>query len=215
MLRFVWNDAATVTYRSLYGLWPNDLSGSDWITPSGTQQAISTTSGHIQYEVKIDLNADILHTTQTSTIGLCCFVYDNGAYKFDALKPFETEYLSPLVQGYLWSYGPFTYMDFSLNPSTAVDEVTDELPSKFLLSQNYPNPFNPFTRFEFQLPTSGWVTLKIYDLLGKEVATVLNEELQTGSYQYLWDAGKLASGVYIYRLTAGSYHAVKKMILLE
>jgi photosystem II stability/assembly factor-like uncharacterized protein len=88
-------------------------------------------------------------------------------------------------------------------------------PNDFLLSQNYPNPFNPATTINYQLPQPGFATLKIYDVLGKEVATLVNEEQASGRYSVNFNAGGLASGVYIYRLTAGKYSASRKLILLK
>ena len=95
-------------------------------------------------------------------------------------------------------------------------EVKDTfLPSNYTLKQNYPNPFNPVTNIQFLLPTSEFVTLKIYNLLGQEVATVVYEKLTAGEYRYDWDAGRLASGVYLYRIQAGDYVKTKKMILIK
>jgi len=85
----------------------------------------------------------------------------------------------------------------------------------FRLSQNYPNPFNPSTRIEYALSSQQFVTLKIYDLLGREVATLVNEEKQAGDHQVVFDASRLSSGVYMYRLTAGSFSASNKMIVMK
>ena len=89
------------------------------------------------------------------------------------------------------------------------------MPNENSLLQNYPNPFNPVTNFKFQIVKPGLVTLKIYDMLGKEVSTIVNEELKAGYYSYKWDASKLASGIYFYRITAGSYTEVKKMLMIK
>ena len=112
MLRFTYNGGATANYSSFYGYWPNNSSSSSWITPSGTQQAISKSSGHMQYEVAIDLNSNILKASPGDVIGMCCFVYDNGTSKFDGLKPSQTESLSPLVEGYLWRLWTFCLYGF-------------------------------------------------------------------------------------------------------
>lgn len=92
---------------------------------------------------------------------------------------------------------------------------TDEIPGVFALEQNYPNPFNPSTTIKFSIPQASEVTLKVYDQLGREVATLLNESKPTGSYEVTWNAGNLASGVYYYRMTAGSFNDVKKLLLLK
>ena len=89
------------------------------------------------------------------------------------------------------------------------------IPTVFSLSQNYPNPFNPTTTIQFGIPKEVKVTLKIYDAIGSEVATIVNEKLEPGYYQYQWNASTYASGVYFYRLTAESFVSTKKLILIK
>jgi hypothetical protein len=100
------------------------------------------------------------------------------------------------------------------NPLTAVTE-NGLLPNTFYLYQNYPNPFNPSTTIEFALPKSAFVTLQVYDLLGSQVAELVNEKLSAGTYTRQWDARGLASGVYFYRLSAGGFSQTKKLILVR
>jgi len=96
-------------------------------------------------------------------------------------------------------------------------QQTDEIspPDGFVLSQNYPNPFNPSTTIRFQVPNSSFVNLKVYDILGNEVATLVNEEKQARGYEVNFNASKLSSGIYFYRIKAGSFVETKKMILLR
>ncbi len=89
------------------------------------------------------------------------------------------------------------------------------LPTEFSLSQNYPNPFNPSTNINFSIPEASFVNLKIFDVLGKEVAILVNERLNAGNYNYNFNANGLPSGVYFYRLRAGSFVSTKKMILMR
>lgn len=91
----------------------------------------------------------------------------------------------------------------------------NDVPRAFALLQNYPNPFNPSTRIPFSIRAVGNVTLKVYDILGREVRTLVNENLQAGSYEVTFNAEGLASGVYLYRLQGGSYSETKKLILLR
>jgi hypothetical protein len=88
-------------------------------------------------------------------------------------------------------------------------------PSNFELSQNYPNPFNPSTIINYSVKQRSFITLKIYDALGKEVVTLVNGEREQGSYQVNFNARNLSNGIYFYRLTAGNFTDVKKMILLK
>jgi hypothetical protein len=88
-------------------------------------------------------------------------------------------------------------------------------PSSFTLSQNYPNPFNPSTKIKYSIPQSSKVVVKVFDMLGKEVTTLVNEEKQAGTYELTWNAQDMPSGVYTYSIKAGSYTAVKKMVLIK
>ncbi|MBI5731171.1 MAG: T9SS type A sorting domain-containing protein, partial [Ignavibacteriales bacterium] len=91
----------------------------------------------------------------------------------------------------------------------------NELPLSFELEQNYPNPFNPSTVISWQLAVGSDVTLKVYDTLGKEVATLVDGKMAAGNHKIEFNASKLASGVYIYKLTAGNYNQSRKMVLIK
>jgi hypothetical protein len=111
------------------------------------------------------------------------------------------------------------------NTPVSASEKSNEIPSNFSLSQNYPNPFNPSTTISWQLAVGSHVSLKVYDVLGNEVATLVNEEKSAGEYQVEFDGSKLsgrvsakgeyASGVYFYKLQTSNFSAIKKMILLR
>ena len=98
---------------------------------------------------------------------------------------------------------------------TGIEKIPNELPKTYSLSQNYPNPFNPSTKIRFEIPVEGKVTIKIYDILGREVSTLLNENKPAGSFEVEWNAKNYASGVYIYRLTSRKTFLVKKMMLVK
>jgi len=118
-------------------------------------------------------------------------------------------------------------IDGSFEYSDAIKiEVNISLPTDYCLSQNYPNPFNPTTVIKYQIPNnknqtntnsqnSNIVTLKVYNILGNEIATLVNEDKQPGVYEVQFDAGKLTSGVYYYQLITDNYFAVKRMILIK
>ncbi|MGD8306272.1 MAG: T9SS type A sorting domain-containing protein, partial [Ignavibacteria bacterium] len=102
--------------------------------------------------------------------------------------------------------GSFEYSDI-----VEVELVTEE----YALSQNYPNPFNPVTFVQFELPAETEVSLIIYDMLGQEVVTLVNGKMSAGIHTINFNARNLPSGTYVYRLTAGSFSDIKKMILLK
>ena len=96
-----------------------------------------------------------------------------------------------------------------------INTISSETPSQFSLSQNYPNPFNPTTNFEFSIPQAEFVNLTIYDAVGRIVETLHNGELKSGIYKANWNASNFPSGVYFYRLSAGSFTGTKKMVLIK
>ncbi len=132
------------------------------------------------------------------------------------------------VRGYYNSTDPYVIGDYQdpyyiavygqmmakLNQDPLVQEIADELPTEYSIS-NYPNPFNPTTTIKYQLPEAGTVTIKVYDILGKEVAELVNETKAAGYYEVNFDASKLTSGVYIYTIRANKYFESKKMVLTK
>ncbi len=102
------------------------------------------------------------------------------------------------------------------NAATSVEEKGKNVsPTEFVLSQNYPNPFNPSTKISWQSPVAGHQILKVYDVLGNEIATLVDEYKSAGIYEVSFDASRLSSGIYFYKLLAGNYVETKKMILLK
>lgn len=93
--------------------------------------------------------------------------------------------------------------------------ISLSIPKIISLYQNYPNPFNPSTTIEFFLPKTEYVEIKVYNILGKEVATIVSKKLNQGNHTYQFDGKNLASGVYYYRIQSGEFHQVKKMIHLK
>ncbi len=119
--------------------------------------------------------------------------------------------------GYLAVYNPD-----GINGLTDINFSKDNLPKDFYLSQNYPNPFNPTTTIQYSLPNVGQlaklsytVTLKVYEVLGRKVATLANKKQSPGNYEVTFNASSLPSGIYFYKLTAGNFTNVKKMILMK
>ncbi len=102
---------------------------------------------------------------------------------------------------------PDSVVNGIINPNISLPENT--------LSQNYPNPFNPITKIEYSLPKNSFVTIKIYDIMGREITTLVNETKPSGRYSIEFNGSKLASGIYFYRMQAGYFNSVKKMILIK
>jgi hypothetical protein len=98
---------------------------------------------------------------------------------------------------------------------TGLESLSNEVPKEYKLHQNYPNPFNPATKIKFQLKDAGAVNLTIYDMLGRELELLVNEELKPGTYEVNWKAANLPSGVYFYRLQTEKYNETLKMILIK
>jgi hypothetical protein len=105
------------------------------------------------------------------------------------------------------SDGSFSY--------SQVISVVLGVPDQFVLNQNYPNPFNPSTIISWQMPIRSHVTIKLYDMLGSEVTTLINEEKEAGYYNIEFNANELASGIYFYNISAGIFNSTKKMVLVR
>jgi hypothetical protein len=110
-------------------------------------------------------------------------------------------------------------IDDTLQLKNQITNIEDRgnlyIPKEYKLEQNYPNPFNPSTTIKYSLPKESLVTLKIYNLLGEEVATLINTEQTIGIYEIDFDASNLSSGIYLYRIQAGDFVEMKKMILMK
>jgi hypothetical protein len=104
---------------------------------------------------------------------------------------------------------------FTINSVLSIAVNSAVQPKNYLLEQNYPNPFNPSTTIKYSLPNNGTVSLKVYNLIGQEVATLINMYQNSGDYAVTFNASTLSSGVYFYRLESGSFNVVKKMMLIK
>jgi hypothetical protein len=119
--------------------------------------------------------------------------------------PNYPDYNNPIVKIYIYSYKKFT----------VVKDYKGNIPNNFILSQNFPNPFNPATTISYSIPQMGFVTIKVFDVLGNEIATLVNEQKAVGDYKINFNANKYASGVYFYQLKTHNIVLTKKMVLLR
>lgn len=133
-------------------------------------------------------------------------VYD---VKFDEKKNLYTQ------SYYGWTVDKWVYQGTLPVIPVKVEKLNDQTPSGYELKQNYPNPFNPTTIIEFSIPSREHVTLKIYTILGQEIATLVNETLDAGTYKVVFDAREFATGSYIYTLRAGNYVESKKLMFVK
>jgi len=144
-------------------------------------------------------------------------IIQNGFYSYElsAYSKYYWRLRSENINGYSeWSQIRYFY--------TGITKIEDDknIIFKFSIAQNYPNPFNPSTTIKYQLPEISFVVIKVFDILGREVATLVNEEKPAGSYEVVFNAAQvsrpeIASGIYFYQLQAGNYSEIKKMILLK
>jgi Secretion system C-terminal sorting domain len=102
-----------------------------------------------------------------------------------------------------------------LSQIIGINQLSHEIPAAFSLLQNFPNPFNPVTKIRFDVPKTSSVVIKVFDILGKEIAVLVNEQLTSGTFETEWDAASCASGLYFYRMTAGDFIQTKKMALIR
>jgi hypothetical protein len=107
------------------------------------------------------------------------------------------------------------YATIKYSQVIGIQQISSEIPNGFNLSQNYPNPFNPATKIRFALPNSSFAKIVIYDALGREAETLVNELLNAGTYEAYWSTDKFSSGVYYYKLSAGDYSETRKMVLVK
>jgi hypothetical protein len=124
----------------------------------------------------------------------------------------------PLSQGAIEAHrilGDAAYYKINAANEQAQQKINSQSPIEYSLVGNYPNPFNPTTNIKYQLSKNGFVTLKVYDILGREVASLVNENQQVGNYSVSFDASKLSSGIYIYTIRANDFVQSKKMNLVK
>jgi hypothetical protein len=117
-----------------------------------------------------------------------------------------------LTNNYLSDVPPIRTVSNNIGTKTGKNNLS---PGRYSLEHNYPNPFNPTTTIKFALPKDGYVKLKVYDIMGREVKVIVNEVKQAGYYSVDFDGSNLASGVYFYRLQCGSFNETKRMVIIK
>jgi Secretion system C-terminal sorting domain len=171
-----------------------------------------------------------LTPTVVEYLGDTTLFNDTVSYKRFSIPSFPTDYAYILAKNFglinFSSNDDNRAYDFSLKGAfikgqiygdTTVTEIATKnyRPNEFLLRQNFPNPFNPSTVINYEISQSSFVKIKVYDVLGREIAIMVNEEKPAGKYSITFNGGNLSSGIYFYSITAGSFHQTKKMVLLK
>jgi aminopeptidase N len=178
--------------------WSSDyLNGDTYQVNLNITQEINSNPSFFTMPVKIKMNTSFGDTVIT--------IFNNAQN-----QDFQFEVTGePSIIG-------FDHDNWILKDILSITTVGEKLlPAEFHLGQNYPNPFNPATNFEFRIADAGFVTLKVYDILGNEIAVLVNEERSAGKYEITFDASGLSSGIYYYKLKSGDFESTKKMILLR
>jgi hypothetical protein len=212
------NDNCDVNHPQNFPVITSASFGGGMVTLSGTLNSLPNTMFRLEFFSNAVCNQtgfgegqSFLGSTNVTTAGNCNVNF--GPLNF------------PLPPGHGFVAATATRLDGSGNPIetsefsqcnllTGVHD-SDPMPERFELMQNYPNPFNPVTNFRFSIVNSQLTILKVYNILGQEVTTLVNEVKQPGSYEVTWDASGFASGVYFYRLHAGTFVQTKKLMLLR
>ena len=184
---FVRNDGNSMTVRNAkINLYSND----PWVRPVTTVNSLP------------DIAPGATVSSNSSTT----------IYYIDSLLPDPVYFnLRAEITANGWLY--WTDSIFVVIPTDVEEEVS--IPLSYTLTQNYPNPFNPGTTIKYSIPTQSKVIIKVFDILGNEIETLVNEEKTAGTYELTWTIANLPSGVYFYKLQAGNFIQTKKMVLLK
>ena len=191
-----------------YGIYKSVDNGLTWITKMGAGWDFSC--------LKISSDGKIYAATQGNWLYESDDNGDNWFLVNGGLN--DSKYILSLEitkSGFLFAGMDYYGIYKSANKVVTTLNEENTVPSKFELMQNYPNPFNPSTSIEYSVPSNEYVLLKVYDLLGNEVNTLVNERQSAGNYEVNFDASNLASGIYFYRIQSGSFIQTKKLMLLK
>jgi hypothetical protein len=190
------------------------------INLSGNSNYAPMTTTSIHNDSAISLN--IFNLYQRNSYTLAPGTYTLGSVRWDVtnanacvnytILPISAVFdsLTGLAYSSQWTKNDTGCIPIGINV-----QLTTEVPKNYMLYQNYPNPFNPSTRIKYDVPKTSNVKIIVYDALGKEVETLVDMELQAGTYEVTWQAGNYSSGVYFYRIITDKYVSTNKMVLMK
>jgi hypothetical protein len=203
--------AGGATFHAFWGTYPDHLGASAPVAAEGIHYISIATSGHVQHEAAIDLSNSPLKAIPGDTIGFAVWSMDPGnfnsyAHEYGIAGQWPTGTLLQAAE---------TLGDLILADETSVSDWCAQFPESFILGQNYPNPFNPATTIPFRMKESCRVVLKVYDIGGRQVASLADGWYAAGSHSVRFNASRLPSGIYLCRIQMGNYTASRKMAVVE
>ena len=187
------------------------------IAPNGTQDVLLLRRGSSGKHLLTFFNDNYILTSTTAGYypPWSSFLKPDNAMGTFGNTPVNGKWKIKVSDNQASDVGTLIEWGLRFNASIGIKKIGSGVPDKFEIYQNYPNPFNPVTHIRFQIPTASYVKLEIYDITGKILETLVNENLQPGYFEAEWNANSIASGVYFYRITADNFVQVKKMILVK
>lgn len=215
------NNGLTTTYAVSFGvnsdeqIFAGTVGGGIYRSANNGDSWIQINNGITNFYIEsfaVNSNDDVL---AGSRYGVFLSI-DNGENWTSLNSGLKNSSVQSLVvdqDNYIFA-GTYAVGVFRSSNSTVLVKKQELIPKEFSLEQNYPNPFNPLTKIQYTISSNQFVILKVYNILGREVSTLVNKEQQTGSYEVVFNASNLTSGVYIYTIKAGSFYQTKKLVLL-
>ena len=211
----IWFNNALTGFMGGTALLYTTTAGTNWGAPPSALPGTANISGIVGFGISwwvVRQGTAVYFSSNGGTSWATQYTAPAGAYRYIA-KPRSPIYNSLFAVRTLGGISKATGL-------TGISPVNSEIPEKFTLKQNYPNPFNPSTTIRFEIPKGGnsgtsFVQLKVYDQLGREVKTLINDNMIAGVFEVSFDASNLSSGVYYYKITAGDFTATKKMTLVK
>jgi hypothetical protein len=226
------NNWATITMPAGISIWSIDLDGGGGGFAAGGNNDIA----HIYWTANWGETWSLVYSANIGHIKGLHYYGGNGSFAVShngsilrntgSESPWTLQYSGVTSQlnaisvlnsneNIIYAVGDNGIMLKTDNGGIGIQKISTEIPNSFSLSQNYPNPFNPTTIINFQLPMSNNVKLIIYDVMGREVATLVNEKLSSGTYEVEWDGSNYPSGVYFYNIQTESFSETKKMLMVK
>jgi len=217
------------TTRYVFQNWSNGNTDTSQVVNINTNISNYTANFKTQYKLTTTVNPLGLPVTnptgnqywdENSSVNLSVtptqVQYNGKTYYFQRwIGAGNNSYTGTNASVMLNMTNPISQIAFYDTISTGISNLGTEIPEKYSLYQNYPNPFNPTTNIKFDVPAASFTSLKVYDINGREVAELVNQNLQAGKYEYSFNAATLSSGIYYFKLVSGEFNQIKKMILLK